>query len=720
MGRSFKDSQGFFRHKSNHNFSTFFSRKLPRNEKKIRKFGLLVDEAQDTSPIQWRIIDALTEDFFTDGRNKNDVKTLFVVGDKKQSIYSFQGSDVKSFHSSYNAFRKKLLEKNYPLTKLPLSISFRTSQDILDLVDAIFDLHEEGVVEIDEKLKHTSAQIHVGRIEIFPVLEKEKIDAKSGENIKQSVEKKIKIPVESRLAKKVVDNIKNLLDSKIKLPSTGKTIEPKDILILLQKRNPLAYPLAKFLKNADIPFEGLDKFTLKNDLAILDLLACLKFATFPYDDLNTASLLKSSFFNLSEKDIFEVCYNRDEKYVFEKVFENSKYKKTKNILKLLRENSTLSPFDFFSFILENLDGRHILLQNLGEKHAQPIEEFLTLAFEYSKNPDANLSEFLTYINSSNPAVKREFKKDSLKGIRLMSVHGAKGLEAPVVILPDTTRMQSSTKNPIFFDNDGDFFSTSYSENRNAFLSSLVETEKGKNLHESRRLLYVALTRPKDLLQVFGYGTIYKKSWYEIIKAGSLQLDFRIEKKHNEDIFIYGGSFEKSDEEIITKKIENETKREVSFLPKEREITIPESQNKSAEIGTKIHEVLDRLTSITAGKRQNFIEKSLVSLSQKNQDFWREKLNKICTGKYDFLFKKTNLSEREIITPTGQLLRIDNISFVNNEIWIVDYKTDDEKEKIPNSYKKQLQKYIYSVSLIYSNKKIRAFILWIETGKLHEL
>ncbi len=682
---------------------------------------ILVDEAQDTSPIQWKIIDALTAEFFTDGANEKNTKTLFVVGDKKQSIYRFQGADVKSFKSSYNSFREKLLQQKYQLTKLPLSISFRTTQDILDLVDSVFEKNHHGVMESDEKITHTSARTHTGRIELWPVFEKEKNDADDKNFLRPTTDKKAKITGEMRFSNQIAERINDVLKSKIVLPSTGKIVQPKDILILLQKRNPLAFTLAKSLKENGIPFEGLDRFTLKDDLAIRDLLACMKFAIFPSDDLNTASLLKSPFFNFSEEEIFTICYDRNDKNIFEIISKKTEFESAKNTLEKLKINRNLNPFEFFSFLLENMDGRYILLKFLGEKHAQAIEEFLTLAFDYSKKSDASLSGFLEYIITVNPSIKREFKKDSLKGVRIMSVHGSKGLESPIVILPDTTRSPKSTKNTIFFDKEGVPFSTAYSENKNEFLTDLVEDEKQQILEENRRLLYVALTRPKDYLIIFGYGTIYKLSWYEVIKEGFEKLDKKTEILFEKEVEIYGCDFKKS-EIVLKDKIYDKIteKRKPSFLPVGKEITFPEEENKNAKTGTKIHNILEKLTSIPTGKRVNFIENSIKSFEEKERSIWSESLTKICGEKFRFLFEDSALAEKEIITATGQLLRPDNICFVKDEIWIIDYKTETEKKEISLDYQKQLKKYVSSVKMIYETQKVRAFILWVRTTNLQEI
>ncbi|MBN1783863.1 MAG: UvrD-helicase domain-containing protein, partial [Alphaproteobacteria bacterium] len=655
---------------------------------------ILVDEAQDTAPVQWKIVDALTAEFFTEGKTKDKLKTLFVVGDKKQSIYRFQGADVKSFQSSYEAFKEKLRGQKYPLTKLPLSISFRTTQDVLDLVDAVFAGEAKGVRETEEVLKHNSARTHTGRIELWPVLEKEETDAGDEEFLRPTTDILSKKTVEMRLADKITDRIKELIESAVVLPSTNKPVQPKDILILLQKRHPLAKPLAKSLKEKNIPFEGLDRFQLKDDLAIQDLLACAKFALFPSDDLNTAALLKSPLFKLSENDIFDLCYDREEKTVYTRISEVQNFSEQKELLDLLKKNRHQSPFDFFSLILENCDGRYTLLQSLGQKHAQSIEELLNLAFDYSKKSDGSLAGFLTYITTINPAIKREFKKDALKGVRLMSVHGSKGLESPIVILPDTTR-GSRDKKTIFFNKENIPFSTAYSETRNTFLKELVESEKQERFEEGQRLLYVALTRAKDSLLIYGAGKPSEESWYTAISSGMEKCDSRKEMQGEEEIWVYGTTFAKAGNSIMEKpENKNRTPRPKAHLPTEKEIEWPEPQNEEAKIGTQIHAILEKLTKTNPEDRKRFIEKAVQNLIEK--DFWQAALEKVCQPEFDFLFDANVLGEKDIITPSGQILRPDQICFKGEEIWIIDYKTDIPKEIVPVEYEKQLIKYIYSV------------------------
>ena len=474
------------------------------------------------------------------------------------------------------------------------------------------------------------------------------------------------------------------------------------------------------LKAQNIPVEELDRFQLLDDLAVKDLISCVKFVLFPQDDLNTAGLLKSPLLQIDEAILFKLCNDRGkEKTLFERVCEDKSLAKQAEFLNALIDKNMLNVFEFYSFILETQDGRYRLVSEMGESYQESIQSFFDLAFDYHKKAGASLRNFLHYLLVSNPSIKRTFSSNA-QGIKIMSTHGSKGLEAPVVILPDTIHSEKGSKTKFFFDSDGVPFTTAYAKNTNTFLDTLKTAEQAQQNGESARLLYVAMTRAKEILFIFGVGKEKEGSWYSAIKEGLISLN----AKENDGIISYGKELLYSSKDTAQETSIKESKRQllIKDLPETLDPEFPKNNSPEADEGTFIHAILSALPLIEKTKRKDFIEKRLniSPFSQEKKIEWQHNLEKLLASEFSCLFSPTNLPEAEIITSTGQILRIDSLCFRENEIWIIDYKTDLKTDSIPPTYEKQLKNYEKYVRNIYQNKIIRCFIFWLRTSKLKEL
>ncbi|MHA1550230.1 MAG: 3'-5' exonuclease, partial [Alphaproteobacteria bacterium] len=601
-----------------------------------------------------------------------------------------------------------------------LEISFRSSQEILTAVDATFSTpsFSKEFISEDEKMKHHAAQTYQGHVSIFPIIEKEKKEKTT--HLRQSVNLLKEENTKTKLVNSVVNEIKKLVENPPYLDSQKRQLIPADILILLKKRQPFAPLLLAALKAENIPVEELDRFQLLDDLAVKDLISCAKFTLFPQDDLNTAGLLKSPLLQIDEATLFELCHKRGkEKTLFERVCENKSLTKQAEFLNALIDKSMLNVFEFYSFILETQDGRYRLVSEMGESYQESIQSFFDLAFDYHKKAGASLRNFLHYLLVSNPSIKRTFSSNA-QGIKIMSTHGSKGLESPVVILPDTIHSEKGSKTKFFFDSDGVPFTTAYTKNTNTFLDNLKTTEQTQQNAESARLLYVAMTRAKEILFIFGIGKEKEGSWYSAIKEGLISLH----AKENDGHISYGKDLLYSPKIFSQKTAIKESKRQllIKDLPETLEPEFPKNNSAEADEGTFIHAILSALPLIEKIKRKDFIKKRLniAPFSQEKKEDWQHNLERLLVPEFNYLFSPTNLPESEIITPTGQILRIDSLCFRENEIWIIDYKTDLKTDLIPPIYEKQLKNYKKHVRNIDQNKIIRCFIFWLRTSKLKEL
>jgi len=493
---------------------------------------ILVDESQDTSPSQWRVVEAIASEFFSGSGSREDVtRTLFAVGDEKQSIYSFQGAAPEMFSEMGDRFAALGRSAGITWRQVPLTLSFRTVAPVLAAVDRVFadPLRTPGVTPAPHAVKRAG---HGGLVEIWPTESHEQlapVDAWSPLD-EQSAE-----PPVVRLANRIADTVKGWLARGETLASTGRAIEPGDILILVRKRQPFAAPMVQALKARGIPVAGADRMQLTEQIAVQDLLSLGDFLTLPEDDLALAEVLKSPIFGLDDADLTDLAVGRKGtlwKSLLDRSKEQERYVEAASTLLRWRKAADFRPpFEFFADILDRGRVRAKLIARLGLDAADPLDEFVNLALTYDDGAPPSLAGFLAFMRDG----KREIKRDMEHGrneVRVMTVHGAKGLEAPIVFLPDTASAGSAGGQggrPIELDAmtrpAGMPAPFVWPVKDTGSLGRIVDargTLRQREREERNRLLYVAMTRARDRLYVAGFegkNGIEPGSWYELIRSG---------------------------------------------------------------------------------------------------------------------------------------------------------------------------------------------------------
>jgi ATP-dependent helicase/nuclease subunit A len=499
---------------------------------------ILVDEAQDTSPQQWEIIQALANEFFSGaGAREDAVRTLFAVGDEKQSIYSFQGAAPERFHAMGETFGELASAARARWERVPLNLSFRTVQPVLDAVDRVFaDVQKTpGVGASQQTIRHIAFRAGAaGLVELWPVeAHADTADADPWDPLSETSER---APV-NRLAERIASTIERWIKNGEVLPSTGKAITPGDVLILVRKRNPFALPMVAALKARGIPVAGSDRVQLAEQVAVRDLMALGDFLTLPEDDLALATVLKSPLFNLTDDDLLEFAPKR--KGSLWKAFLahadiSTRYKPAAETLKRWRAKADFTPpFEFYSSLLERDGGRVLFLNRLGIEAADSIDEFLELALAFDDGDPPSMTGFLARLRDGGHEVKRDMEQGRDE-VRVMTVHGAKGLEAPIVFLPDTCTTQSGDSPGVRLlelqhsrtggDAPAPFVWAVKGTSKLAPLRDANEAQKSKDTEERNRLLYVAMTRARDRLYVAGFEGKKGRAdgcWYDLI-AEALQ------------------------------------------------------------------------------------------------------------------------------------------------------------------------------------------------------
>jgi len=488
---------------------------------------ILVDESQDTSPAQWRIVKALADEFFSGSGAHPSVRTLFAVGDEKQSIYSFQGAAPEMFAEKGREFQAMAESAGIAWRGITLDMSFRSLEPILSAVDGIFtgDDPTPGVAHVVKRLGHA------GLVELWPP---EKYEQALPADVWSAGDEQVgAAPPAVRLANRIADTIEGWLDRKEALASEGRPITAGDILILVRKRHPFAAPMIAALMARRIAVAGADRLRLTEQIAVEDLVSLGDFLTLPEDDLALAEVLKSPIFNLDDDDLLRIAHGR-KGTLWNALLGNTDlkpaYAEAAATLKRWRKGADFAPpFEFFASLLDRDGVRAKLLSRLGPDAADPIDELLNLALTYDDHAPPSLSGFLHWLREG----EREIKRDMDHGrdeVRVMTVHGAKGLEAPIVFLPDTCSAASAGRRgggtmPLagaspFPEVEGPLVWAIKGCGTLEAIRAAKAAIDASEREERSRLLYVAMTRARDRLYIAGFegqNGPEPGCWYELIE-----------------------------------------------------------------------------------------------------------------------------------------------------------------------------------------------------------
>lgn len=510
---------------------------------------ILVDEAQDTSPDQWSVVAALAEEFFSGTGARDGLRrTIFAVGDVKQSIYSFQGARPQAFLDMRSDFRRRAEAVGEQLHPVPLEMSFRSAPAVLQLVDAVFaqEAARPGVVE-DRPLHHKAKRANeAGRIEIWPPFRPDpKAQSEPWDAPLDYVGQK---DPRVRLAETIATRIRHWIDHE-DLPALGRRIQPGDVMILVRRRNVFFEAMVQALKNANVPVAGADRMILAEQVAVLDLLALGAFCLLPEDDLTLATVLKGPLFNFSEDDLFKLCWQRQEARLWHELLRRAHEQPhwqaaSDELHHLLNRADLVPPFAFYGAMLGAGGGRRRLIARLGSQANEPIDEFLSATLSYEREAAPSLQGFLAWFPQHAGEIKRDLDQGRNE-VRVLTVHGAKGLEAPVVILPDCCDLPQERdgegllwgeapqppRRPVMGGPRAaqavpQLYWPMRKDSDTALTAALRNARRDEQMAEYRRLLYVALTRARDRLYVCGYlnGKTAENgpptgSWYDLIVGG---------------------------------------------------------------------------------------------------------------------------------------------------------------------------------------------------------
>ncbi len=491
---------------------------------------LLLDEVQDTAPEQWDIAHALSAEFFAGVGARDTHRTVFAVGDRKQSIYAFQGADVDSFNASRDLLETRVEAAGKAFRQTPLDVSFRSTQPVLSLVDAVFSdpVAAAGVVEPGETLKHHADRADdAGAVELWPLTPLPDVSEPEPWAVPDANHSQPTAP--QHLVDTLADWIAAQTAGNVTLESRGRALLPGDVLVLVRRRNDFARALVRALKARNVPVGGLDRLVLTEQAAVQDLLALADALLLPQDDLTFASLLTSPLGEFSDDDLMALAVGR-RSHLYEalrdRAHERPRWQCAWDFFTtLLAHVDYVSPYALFAEALGPLGGRARLYARLGPEAAEPVDELLHAALSYAQVHPPSLQGFVHWLRRSGAEVKREQDADANQ-VRVMTVHGAKGLQAPLVIIPDTTAIPPDEGSIIWAEDSRTRVHVPLFSPRKEFRCLAAQRVRDdlsrRRMEEHNRLLYVALTRAEDRVVVCGWQTrrgLPDACWYNLIARG---------------------------------------------------------------------------------------------------------------------------------------------------------------------------------------------------------
>ena len=718
---------------------------------------ILVDEAQDTSPAQWDVIERLTSEITAGIGARDDVpRTIFVVGDKKQSIYSFQGADPREFDRMRSEFDTRLRPTNSPLVDAELHYSFRSAQCILELVDQTFEGHATAGFASSNHLAFEGGP--PGRVDIWPAIpkaEKDDGDANWSDTLDKLGEKDETVLMARRIAAEIarMTGLDGSAPEPIYDGGAFRAVRPGDVLILVQRRSDLFEEIIRACKSANLPIAGADRLKVGAEMAVRDLQALLSFLATPEDDYALAVVLKSPLVGWSEKQLFDLAHDRGSRFLWQ-ALRNQKDQHP-DVLTLLEDLRTqadfLRPYDLIERVLTRHNGRRRIIGRLGREAEDGIDALLAQALSFERSRIPSLTGFLTWMESDDLTIKRQLSQDRDE-IRVMTVHGSKGLEAPIVILPETQKRRNPSGGSLFKTEALVGWSV-----RNEDAPDIIRAAKAqrdeKQAEERMRLLYVAMTRAEKWLILGAAGDLGKsddESWYGMVSAAART------RTHVEHDFGFGLGLRIEPmpwgvcEEVASLALPQEAPflepvfRETVANPVILEPFITPSvlggakalpsegalDEEAAKLrGTRIHLLLEHFAA-TPQFAWNDTAKALLADAPDLTDMIREARGTVTHSDLSFIFAEGTLAEVPITANLAELGGktihgiVDRLIVSEKDIWVIDFKSNaavpPDAEACPEGLLRQMGAYHAALKQIYPQRKVRPAIVWTCDATLMEL
>ena len=732
---------------------------------------ILVDEAQDVSRPQWNIISGIADEFTSGKGAREGRRTVFAVGDEKQSIYGFQGAAPEKFEEMRDHFRRRYTRAGQEFLESDLQFSFRSSRAILEVVDRIFeDRPEPGFAGGTD---HRAFKDRLpGRVDLWPVVEEPEGPVATewyGARLLPG-----EMRAQARLAKLLAAEIRRMTDpnSGVSL-DTGEGARPVefgDILILFRRRNELFHSVINELKSAGLPVAGTDRMLLSESLAVLDVRALLYFLATPSDDLSLAAALRSPLFRMTEDELFSVAHGRNRRTLWKSLKEREA--DFSGIVAVIRDmqrmTDRLKPYELIEHLLTVHRGRELLSSRLGNEISEPIDAFLQQAISYDREEASTLTGFLEW-SDNDLEIKRQLDQAGNE-VRVMTIHGAKGLESPIVIVPDTNDRRATGVRDKLLTVDGVPLWDVTKNRRPYVLTNAVAHNDEQAENEHLRLMYVALTRAESWLIVAAAGKAGEESWHGIIESGLSKCSpTTVEVPDPASCDWPFGNFQRhsfgewpapcapperpetgSDQlpgwlhEAAPEPEQPPSLRSPSGLGGEKSLPVPDSAEKAEgsehaagamERGTLVHLLLEHLPA-GGGKKRRSRAKAILGCTHPDldedlfRDVYKEATRILDDPELKFLFGKGSLAEVGItaslkgLNGDRVLGYVDRLVAEGDRVLAVDFKSNvavpSSESEMPEAILRQLGAYQEALEQIHPDRQVNVAVLWTRTGEFMQI
>ncbi len=718
---------------------------------------VLIDEAQDTNPEQWEVVAALTREFFVGEGASERTRTVFVVGDRKQSIFSFQRADVAAFQAMHRYFAAKVRATPQEWRSIDLDVSFRSTDAVLATVDAVF-AQAPAADGVDDGIRHQVSRLGMGGlVELWPPAVPAPVEPAPA--WVPQAGRQSEVEPRTRVAQLVAAKIRRLLDGE-RLPSRGTVIEPGDILVLVRTRGPFTWDLVRECKRLGVPIAGVDRMVLIEQLAVMDLVALGRVLLQPDDDLTLATVLKSPLIGLDEERLFDLAWNRPGT-LWRALQESADPVCAAAAAQLAEWRAGADrrpPFELFAELLHR-GGRRRLVERLSDEANDAIDEFLGQAIAFERSHPPSLEGFLHWLEAGALEVNRPSDMSRRDEVRIMTVHGAKGLQAPIVFLPDT--LQAPTRLPPLFWPDGaaPLWSPRKAMDDPVAAAARQAAEAARD-REYRRLLYVALTRAEDRLYVTGWAGRREAPdgcWYALIRDGLAGLAepvaFDFDELGQPGWSGRGWRYEtpqratpRPPAATVSAAVTAPAPPFAAPAPAEpvpgrplapsRPTGLPAARSPLADDGAAgyrrgrlIHRLLQALPEIQPGRRathaRRFLERRHHGLGPDEVEaILAETLRVLDDPAFGALWGPGSRAEVPLTGRVGAQVvagQIDRLAVTPDRVLIVDFKTNRPApatlETVASAYIAQLALYRVLVGRIYPGRVVEAALLWTDGPRL---
>ncbi|MDP6604278.1 MAG: double-strand break repair helicase AddA [Rhodospirillales bacterium] len=738
---------------------------------------ILIDEAQDTNPEQWRVIAVLAQEFLSGEGARDGTRTVFAVGDVKQSIFSFQGADPSAFERMREHFAAGVRAAHGSWDEVELGVSFRSTPAVLDAVDRVFAGTDarRGVALDGRRIAHRAARDGAGGlVELWPPVEQRPTDTPTP--WKPPIDRIPGDDVEARLARLVATRIQRMVQGVEMLGSQGRPIQARDIMVLVRRRGRFGEELVRALKERGVAVAGVDRMVLTEQMAVMDLIALGRFALMPDDDLTLATVLKGPLIGLGEDDLFALAHGREGRLwdalragAGEAQSFADAYSQLTHVL--ARADAT-PPYEFYAHILGPGGGREKLVARLGFDAEDPIAEFLDCALVFERSRAPSLEDFLHWLEAGAIEVKRDLERERRDAVRLMTVHGAKGLQAPIVFLPDTMQVPAKTPRLLWTGNEAGSVGAEgpllWPPSR-AAEDPVCVAERGRLADrrdaEHQRLLYVAMTRAEDRLYVCGWSrkrAAPEGCWYNLIQRG---IEDAATTEHDE--------FLARADEIDAANVLRLTSMQVAPPPETAPPATPEDADTLPPWATRpapaetagrrplapsvdwgdeppafsplepdggarfkrgrlIHSLLQHLADADLGARAPvaaaYLARGAFALTPaEREEIASATLAVLNDPEFAPLFGPGSRAEVPLVATVGEHLvsaRLDRLLVEPETVKVADFKTNRappaDADAVPVAYLRQMAVYREALRQIFPEKRVRCALLWTDVPHLMAL